>query len=290
MVFCDCLWCSEFFARTQGKVGSRRGGWANEIRREIIHKEGRNRKHAPWSEEGSDVLALLPSGFGVGAFFGFEGFDSHGAQMFEGGDAVGAEEKGEDFRDHVVEFAAIAEGCEFGAVGAGGVASLGGAGFDFAVSVHGFWAVAAGAFLFAVHAAVGADEAAVGEDEGVGLLVHGLSPCSVFLSVLHKRKGLVAESVGSESFVEGGEGGFEISGKSAGDLVEDYIGDGGVEGFGDATGDGGLGVGVAAEGDGVSDGIFEVGGVEESDDGLGNGAGASEIGAIAGADGVNGSG
>ena len=41
----------------------------------------------------------------------------------------------------------------------------------------------------------------------------------------------------------------------------DGLGNVAIEGLGDAAGDAGEGVGVAAEGDGVAEGIFKIGGI-----------------------------
>lgn len=51
--------------------------------------------------------------------------------------------------------------------------------------------------------------------------------------------------------------------------VADFEGNAAVEGFGDGAGDAGLGVAVAAQGDGVADGVFIGAGIEEGDDALG---------------------
>ncbi len=56
------------------------------------------------------------------------------------------------------------------------------------------------------------------------------------------------------------------------------------ERLGHSAGDGGLGVGVAAEGDDQAQGVLEVVGVEEGDEGLGDGALAGDVEAVAGAD------
>ena len=51
-----------------------------------------------------------------------------------------------------------------------------------------------------------------------------------------------------------------------------HLGDFFVVSLGNATGDAGEGVGVAAQGDGFADGVFEGVGIQEADDGLGDGA------------------
>ena len=61
-----------------------------------------------------------------------------------------------------------------------------------------------------------------------------------------------------------------------------------VEGVGDGAGDAGDGVAVATKGDGFAEGVFEVCGIEEGDNGFGDGALAADIEFVGGADGFDG--
>ena len=72
------------------------------------------------------------------------------------------------------------------------------------------------------------------------------------------------------------------------DLGFDALRQAAPERLGHAAGNGGLGVCVAAEGDGEAEGVHEVVGVEESDEGLGHGALAGDVEAVVGADGRDG--
>ena len=80
------------------------------------------------------------------------------------------------------------------------------------------------------------------------------------------------------------EDGLEVFGEDLPDASGDVVGDLLVEGLGDAAGDAGEGVAVAAQGNGQADRRLEVGAVEESHHGLGCRALAGGVPLIDGTD------